>query len=144
MIFLSFDATVAPVSGETFIGWGRSSEEPIMTVAAILFAIAALGGVIMALIRFSGRPYPPMALAVIHGLFAAAGLIALIMFIFGGSAGLLPKIAVILFVGAAIGGFAMFSYHVKSQPLPISYVVIHGLVAVIAFVLLIVAMMNHA
>lgn len=115
-----------------------------MTIAAILFAIAALGGVIMALIRFSGHPYPPMALAIIHGLFAAAGLIALIMVVFGGGMTLLPKIALVLFIGAAIGGFAMLSSHLKSQPLPISYVVIHGLVAVIAFVLLIVSIMNHA
>jgi len=115
-----------------------------MAIAAILFAIAALGGVIMALIRFSGRDYPPMALAIIHGLFAAAGLIALLVVVFGPGVAILARIALILFIGAAIGGFAMFSYHVKSRPLPVSYVVIHGLVAVIAFVLLIVSMMSRA
>ena len=44
-----------------------------MNTAAILFAIAALGGITMAMIRFTGRDYPPMWLAIIHGLFAAAG-----------------------------------------------------------------------
>jgi hypothetical protein len=115
-----------------------------MTIAAILFAIAALGGVIMALIRFSGRDYPPMGLALIHGLFAAAGLITLVVVVLAPGVATLAKIALILFIGAAIGGFVMFAYHIKSRPLPISYVVIHGLVAVIAFVLLIVAMMNGA
>jgi hypothetical protein len=115
-----------------------------MAIAAILFAIAALGGVIMALIRFSGRDYPPMALAVIHGLFAAAGVITLLVVVFAPGIAMLAKIALILFIGAAIGGFVMLGYHIKSRPLPISYVVIHGLVAVIAFVLLIVTMMNQA
>jgi hypothetical protein len=98
----------------------------------------------MALIRFSGRDYPPMALAIIHGLFAAAGLIALLVVVFTSAVAMLAKIALILFIGAAIGGFVMLGYHTKRRPLPISYVVIHGLVAVIAFVLLIVAMMGQA
>jgi hypothetical protein len=113
-----------------------------MTIAAILFAIAALGGVIMALIRFSGRDYPPMALAIIHGLVAAAGLVALIAIVFGSGVPMLGKVALVLFIGAAIGGFVLVSYHLKRQPLPISYIVIHGLVAVIAFVLLLCAMMT--
>jgi hypothetical protein len=115
-----------------------------MTIAAILFAIAALGGVIMALIRFSGRDYPPMALAIIHGLFAAAGLITLLVVVFAPGVAPLAKVALVLFIVAAIGGFVTFAYHLKSRPLPISYVVIHGLVAVIAFVLLIVTIMNRA
>ena len=115
-----------------------------MTIAAVLFALAALGGVVMALIRFSGRDYPPAALAVIHGLAAAAGLIALIAVVFGAGVPTMAKVALVLFLGAAIGGFVLVSYHIKRQPLPISYVVVHGLVAVLAFVLLIVAMMSHA
>ena len=116
-----------------------------MTIAAILFAIAALGGVIMALIRFSGRDYPPMALAIIHLLFAAAGIIALLAVVFAPGVAVLAKIALILFILAAIGGFVMlFGYHVKSRPLPIFYVIIHGLVAVIAFVLLIITLVNRA
>jgi hypothetical protein len=115
-----------------------------MIVAAVLFAIAALGGVIMALIRFSGRDYPPVALAVIHGLFAAAGLITLIVVAVAPGVGLSIRIALLLFLGAAIGGFSLVYYHAKGRPLPISYVVVHGFVAVIAFVILIVGIMNRA
>lgn len=115
-----------------------------MTVAAVLFALAALGGVVMALMRFSGRDYPPAALAVVHGLAAAAGLVALIVAVFGAGVAMMAKVALVLFLGAAIGGFVLLSYHMKRQPLPISYVVVHGLVAVVAFVLLIVAMMSRA
>jgi hypothetical protein len=49
-----------------------------MNVALILFAVAAVGGIVLALIRFKGKPYPPMALALVHGAVAAAGLVALI------------------------------------------------------------------
>ena len=115
-----------------------------MTIAAILFALAALGGVVMALMRFSGRDYPPAALAVVHGLAAAAGLVALIVVVFGTGVATLGKIALVLFLVAAIGGFVLVSYHMKRQPLPKSYIVIHGLVAVTAFVLLIAALMSHA
>ena len=71
----------------------KFEEAKRMAIAAILFAIAALGGVIMALIRFSGRDYPPMALAIIHGLFAAAGLIALLVVVFGPGVAILARIA---------------------------------------------------
>jgi glucose uptake protein GlcU len=115
-----------------------------MIIAAILFAIAALGGVIMALIRFSGRDYPPVALAVIHGLFAAAGIIALLMTAFAPGVATPIRIALLLFILAAIGGFSLVYYHAKRRPLPIPYIVIHGLVAVIAFIILIVGIMNRA
>jgi glucose uptake protein GlcU len=112
-----------------------------MNTAAILFAIAALGGITMAMIRFSGRDYPPMWLAIIHGLFAAAGLVALIAVVFGGAATSL-SIALLLFVIAAIVGFVLFSYHLKSRPLPIPTMVTHALFAVVAFVILIVVLLR--
>jgi len=115
-----------------------------MVIAAILFAIAALGGVVMALIRFSGRDYPPVALAVVHGLFAAAGLIALLLTAFAPGVATSIRIALLLFMLAAIGGFSLVYFHAKRRPLPISYVVIHGLVAVLAFGILIVGIMSWA
>lgn len=114
-----------------------------MVAAAILFAIAALGGVVMALIRFSGRPYPPAFLAVVHGVFAAAGLVTLLVAALAPGVALIIRIALILFLGAAIGGFSLVYFHVKSRPLPISYVVIHALVAIVAFIILIVGIMSR-
>ncbi len=107
-----------------------------MTVAAILFAIAAVGGVIMAAMRFGGRELPPMALAIVHGLFAAAGLVTLIAAVVGSDSSLLAKVAAAGFVIAALGGFMLFSYHLRRQALPVNYVVIHGAGAVISFAIL--------
>lgn len=110
-----------------------------MTVAAILFAIAAVGGVIMAAMRFGGRELPPMALAVVHGLFAAAGLVTLILAVAGARASWAAIAAVVGFLVAALGGFLLFAHHLRRQALPINYVVIHGAGAVISFVILLVA-----
>ncbi len=90
-----------------------------MNTAAILFAIAALGGIIMAMIRLSGRDYPPMWIAIIHGLFAAAGLVMLLTVVFGTAAPTSIQIALLLFVVAALVGFALFYHHLKGRPLPI-------------------------
>lgn len=110
-----------------------------MTVAVILFAIAAVGGVIMAAMRFGGRELPPMGLALVHGLFAAAGLLTLILAVVGARASWAAYVAVIGFVVAALGGFMLFAHHLRRQALPVNYVVIHGAGAVISFVILLVA-----
>jgi len=101
-----------------------------------LFAIAAVGGVVMAIMRFSGRELPPMGLAVVHGLFAAAGLVALIVGLMKFGYSIASLAALIGFVGAALGGFYLFSLHLKRTALPVSLVLVHGGFAVISFVLL--------
>lgn len=113
-----------------------------MTVAAILFAVAALGGVVMAAMRFGGRELPPMALAVIHGLFAASGLVALILQAVNSNASTLAVVALVGFVIAALGGFMLFSYHLRGKALPVNYVLVHGAGAVISFAILLAAIIS--
>ena len=78
-----------------------------MTIALVLFALAAVGGLVMAIQRFSGKPVPPLPLALVHGAAAASGLVALIVVVSNGAVGG-AKIALILFAGAALGGFYLF------------------------------------
>ncbi len=110
-----------------------------MTIALVLFAIAAVGGLILAVIRFRGQPYPPLGLAVVHGLFAAAGLVALIAGVAQGHAPSRATIALILFIVAALGGFVLFFTHLRKTALPKALIVIHALVAVVAFIILLVS-----
>ena len=114
-----------------------------MTLPAILFALAALGGLIMASQRFKGAPHPPMPLAVVHGLAAAAGLVTLLLAVMGGTAPGLAKVALVVFVLAALGGFALFAMHLQRKALPKPVVVIHALVAVTGFALLLVAILGR-
>lgn len=111
-----------------------------MTIALILFGAAAAGGLVLAGLRFSGRPYPPLSLALVHGALAVAGLIALIAGM-GSVAGDTPKVALVLFVLAAAGGLGLFFHHLRHIALPRWLVVVHALVAVGAFLLLLSAVL---
>jgi hypothetical protein len=112
-----------------------------MTVAVVLFALAAVGGVVLAVIRFRGQPYPPLGLALVHGAAAAAGLVALLMAVAPGGAPSSATTALVLFVIAALGGFFLFSHHLRKVALPTWLVVVHALVAVVAFLVLAMAVL---
>lgn len=105
----------------------------MLTTATYLFAAAALGGVILAGIRLSGVPRPPLWFAMGHGLIAAAGLTLLLYATCMGEVPQMVKLSAALFLGAALGGAALnLMYHAKGLALPIPLVIGHGLVAVVA------------
>jgi hypothetical protein len=114
-----------------------------MTIALVLFGLAAVGGVYMAAVRFRGADRPPTAIALVHGAAAAAGLIALIVAVVGMAEPGLARTALVVFIVAALGGFYLFAQHMQSKALPIPVVVVHGLIAVVGFVILLVAV-THA
>ena len=115
-----------------------------MTIAIVLFAVAALGGLYMAVVRFRGAERPPTGIALLHGALAAAGLIALIVVVTGAGAPAAAKTALIVFIVAALGGFFLFTQHMSKKALPIPVMVVHALVAVIGFVILLVAATHAA
>ena len=51
----------------------------MMQTATGLLAGSAAGGLIMAAMRFSGKPHPPISLAMLHGFLSAAALTLLRM-----------------------------------------------------------------
>lgn len=112
-------------------------------VAAVLFGVAALGGLVLALMRFRGREIPSLALALVHGLVAASGLVLLLIAVAGGGLATLALVALIIFGVAALGGFAIFSFHLRKKALPKPLIVVHAVVAVGAFVLLLVGLGTH-
>jgi ABC-type maltose transport system permease subunit len=108
-----------------------------MNVAIVLFALAALGGIVMAVMRFRGRELMPLGLAILHGLLAAAGLVALIWAV---TEGLGAKASLALFIVAALGGFVLFSFQLRRKAIPIGVMVVHAVVAVAGFLLLLTRM----
>lgn len=115
-----------------------------MSVAAALFGLAALGGLLMAGIRLSGTERPPTWLAMVHGLIAAAGLTLLIYAALTVGIPPLAQIATGLFIVAASGGAAMnLLYHWKMRPLPIPLMMGHALLAVTGFVLLLMCVFRQ-
>jgi hypothetical protein len=111
-----------------------------MTIAIVLFAIAALGGIALATLRFRKGQNPPLGLAALHGAAAVAGVIALIVAVRAGA----PPVAttaLLIFLGAAVGGFVLIANHLRNVTIPTWLVVVHALVAVAAFVTLLSAAM---
>lgn len=119
--------------------------EPQLMVrtAIVLLGLTALGGLLMAGIRFSGRPRPPSAIAMLHGLLAAAG-VTLLLYA-GLTQGLPPMVwgGIALLVAAALGGLVLnLGYHTRELPLPIWLVLVHAAVAVVGFLVLVVGGWN--
>jgi uncharacterized SAM-binding protein YcdF (DUF218 family) len=106
--------------------------------ALILFALAALGGLTMAGLKFSGKAIP-LPLAIGHGLLAATALILLIREVMTvGGSGLLTA-AVVIFVLAALGGLTLFSFHLRGRELPKPLILAHGGIAATGFIVLVFA-----
>lgn len=106
----------------------------------ILFAIAAVGGLTLVIINSNGKKIP-MILAMGHGGLAAAGLIALIVNVIENTANTLMNVSLGLFVIVAMGGFALFSFHLRNKSLPNALIAVHGLGAVITFIILLMAVL---
>jgi hypothetical protein len=104
-----------------------------------LFAVAAVAGLTMAVMHFRGTSPPKTVLAVLHGLFAASGLVVLLLALIKAGFSGKPGIAFGLLALAALGGFALLSSHLKGQKLPSALVVGHALLAVAGFVTLLLA-----
>jgi hypothetical protein len=101
-------------------------------ISIVLFAVAALGGAFLASLRFRGKDLP-MPLALVHGVVAAAGLVTLLLAVLQGHAVGLATIALGILVVAALGGFVLFSFHLRRKPIPIPLMLVHAVVAVAGF-----------
>lgn len=108
-------------------------------VSILLFAIAAVAGLIMAVSHFRKAALPKPALAALHGLFAASGLVVLLLAVIKAGMQGAPAIALGVLVVAALGGFALLSSHLRGRALPSGLVVGHALLAVAGFVTLLAA-----
>ena len=117
--------------------------QTLLQTACVLFLLAALGGLAMAGIRFSGNRNPPVWLAMGHGGLAVAGVALLAYAVLAASAGATAMWSLILFLVAAAGGTVLFlSYEWKRELLPVWLVLVHAVVAVAGFLLLVVAVLG--
>jgi hypothetical protein len=109
------------------------------TIAVVILGFAALGGLTAATLHLT-RPHVPLAVGIIHGLFAATGLI--LLFITAttqhGFRSVLG-VAILLFVLAATGGVVLFSFHVRRRTLPRLLILLHGSLAISGYIVLLFA-----
>jgi len=105
--------------------------------ALALFALAAVGGAVLLWMHLQYDD-APLSLAATHGILGAAGLVVLLWMVFqSGATGLLGA-SVVLFVLAALGGFALIAKHLRGESLAAGLMYSHGGLAMIAFGLLVV------
>lgn len=111
----------------------------MLTYALIAFAVAAVGGVILAAHVLRGK-FAPWALSLLHALLGATGLVLLLALLAQGSAprGVMIGFGVLLV--AALGGFFLASFHLRKKLPPAPVVVIHAGVAVAGFLTLLAQM----
>lgn len=107
----------------------------MLNYALIVFAIAAIGGLVLATHVLRGK-MAPWALSLLHAGLGAVGLILLIVLLLQGSAAQQVVIGFVLLLVAALGGFFLASFHLRKQIAPKAVVVIHAVVAVAGFLTL--------
>ena len=111
-----------------------------MMTAVILFVLAAIGGAVLAAIRLSGQPYPPLWLALGHGAIAASGVAALGYAEATQTLPTLAHVALGMFVLTALGGATLLGlFHLQGRPLPIPLVLAHGGLASASLITLLIA-----
>ena len=109
----------------------------MLKIAVLIFAIGAIGGLIMAMRVLRGQ-LAPWALSLAHAALGATGLVLTALVLFGKDESVPAHtgLALLLLVIAALGGFFLASYHLRKQPGPRAVVLIHAGVAVVGFLLL--------
>lgn len=112
----------------------------MLNIAILVFAVTAVGGLILASLHFRGK-HRPLPLAVIHLLGGATGLVLLLLPVLKGEGPAQAKLALGLFLVAALGGFLLLSFRLRNKSLPSPVVLIHAGVAVLAFVILVLAVL---
>ncbi|MCE3290443.1 MAG: hypothetical protein K0R83_2455 [Caulobacter sp.] len=112
----------------------------MLLYALIAFAVAALGGLILASFVLRGR-LPPWALSLAHAALGATGLGLTGWAVLQGAGGMATLALVILLV-AALGGFFLASFHKRGKPGPKAVVVIHALAAITGVTILATAAFN--
>jgi hypothetical protein len=115
----------------------------MMKTALALLTITALGGIAMAVVRLGRNANPPSWLAMLHGLLAGAALTLLLYGYFTVGLPALAGWAVLLFLVAALGGaYLNLGYHAKAILLPKAIVVVHAVIAVVGYVMLLMAVLG--
>lgn len=112
----------------------------LTTYALIVFAIGALGGLVLASSVLRGR-LAPWSLSLLHALLGASGLLLLILAVVQGSANGRVVGALGLLAVAALGGFYLASLHLKKAIAPKAVVLMHASLAVIGFLVLLSAVL---
>ena len=108
----------------------------MLVYAVIVFAIGALGGLLLAGGYVLRQRLAPWGLSLLHAAIGAVGLVILIYAALTTGIPGAALAALIILVIAALGGFYLASIHLRREVAPRAVVFVHGGVAVIGFLAL--------
>lgn len=109
----------------------------MLKIAVLVFAIGALGGLVMANSVLRGR-LASWAISLLHAALGATGLVLTALVVLDKSAGApsIASTALIILVVAALAGFYLASIHARKVVAPRGAVIAHAGIAVVGFLLL--------
>jgi FtsH-binding integral membrane protein len=110
----------------------------MLTIAILVFAIGAIGGLILANSVLRGQ-LASWTLSLLHAALGATGLVLTAIVVLGGSTDVskIVPTALIILVVAALAGFYLASVHARKASPPRGAVIAHAGVAVVGFLLLV-------
>ena len=109
----------------------------MLKLAVLIFAIGAVGGLVLANSVLRGR-LAPWTISLLHAALGATGLVlaGLVVLQGGENVPAMAPVALAILVVAALGGFFLASFHARKTVAPRAVVFVHAGVAVIGFLLL--------
>ena len=112
----------------------------MLTYALLIFAIAAVGGLVLASSVLRGK-LAPWVLSIGHAALGATGLVLLVLVVLQGAPPARVTAALGLLVVAALGGFYLASIHLRGVVAPRTIVYLHAGLAVVGFLTLVSAVL---
>lgn len=109
----------------------------MLSVAIILFIIAAVFGLIILTSILKDRP-TPKPIVFIHGPVAAVALILVIIYAIMQGASPLLITSIVLFIIAALGGLTLFTIDMSKRPIPKLLATLHPVIAAAGLIVLII------
>ncbi len=109
----------------------------LITAAIVIFIIAALFGSIILTAILRDRP-TPKPFVIIHGPLAATAIVLLIIDVVKGHSESLLIASLVIFIIAALGGFALYTLDSLKKRIPKPLAILHPLIAVAGLIVLII------
>ncbi|EAR22075.1 hypothetical protein NB231_04180 [Nitrococcus mobilis Nb-231] len=109
----------------------------MLWIALAVLAVAAIGGVTLAVALVRQRPFPA-SVGYIHGAVGLAGVVLLAIAVFAHSQGMPVNSALLLFSLAVVGGAFNLLFRLQREPPPVFMVILHGGAALVGLALLLI------
>ncbi len=112
----------------------------MLTYALLIFAMAAVGGLVLASSVLRGKR-APWVISIGHAVLGATGLVTLILVVLQGAPPAKVTAALALLVVAALGGFYLASIHLRGVVASRTIVYLHAGLAVVGVLFLVSAVL---